>query len=145
MKILVLNGPNLNMLGRRSVKHYGVLTLIDIKKLLVNLAQELGVKLVFFQSNHEGALVDAIQKYRGKVDGIMINPGALTHYGYSLRDGLEDAKVPVVETHLSDITKREAFRKKDVLTGIVVDRIMGLKEQSYLVGLKKLIKHIRKS
>ncbi|MBI2622092.1 type II 3-dehydroquinate dehydratase, partial [Candidatus Microgenomates bacterium] len=76
MKILVLNGPNLNMLGRRSVKHYGVLTLIDIKKLLVNLAQELGVKLVFFQSNHEGALVDAIQKYRGKVDGIMINPGA---------------------------------------------------------------------
>ncbi|MBI1919343.1 3-dehydroquinate dehydratase [Candidatus Microgenomates bacterium] len=144
MKILVLNGPNLNMLGRRSVKHYGVLTLIDIKKLLVNLAQELGVKLVFFQSNHEGALVDAIQKYRGKVDGIMINPGALTHYGYSLRDSLEDAKVPVVETHLSDITKREAFRKKDVLTGIVVDRIMGLKEQSYLVGLKKLIKHIKK-
>lgn len=144
MKILVLNGPNLNMLGRRSVKHYGVLTLIDIKKLLVNLAQELGVKLVFFQSNHEGALVDAIQKYRGKVDGIMINPGALTHYGYSLRDSLEDAKVPVVETHLSDITKREAFRKKDVLTGIVVDRIMGLKEQSYLVSLKKLIKHIKK-
>ncbi|MBI2622131.1 3-dehydroquinate dehydratase, partial [Candidatus Microgenomates bacterium] len=115
-----------------------------IKKLLVNLAQELGVKLVFFQSNHEGALVDAIQKYRGKVDGIMINPGALTHYGYSLRDSLEDAKVPVVETHLSDITKREAFRKKDVLTGIVVDRIMGLKEQSYLVSLKKLIKHIKK-
>lgn len=144
MKILVLNGPNLNMLGRRSVKHYGVLTLIDIKKLLLNLAQELEVKLVFFQSNHEGALVDAIQKYRGKVDGIMINPGALTHYGYSLRDALEDAKVPVVETHLSDITKREAFRKKDILTGIVVDRIMGLKEQSYLIGLKKLVKHIKK-
>lgn len=143
MKILVLNGPNLNMLGKRSVKHYGTLTLEDIKGLLLDLAKKLEIKLIFFQSNHEGELVDTIQKYRDKVNGILINPGALTHYGYSLRDALEDAKVPIMEVHLSDISKREAFRKKDVLDGVAIGPIMGLKEKSYLIGLEKLVKYIK--
>lgn len=130
------------MLGKRSVKHYGTLTLEDIKRLLADLAKKLGVRLLFFQSNHEGVLVDTVQKYRDKINGILINPGALTHYGYSLRDGLEDAKVPIMEVHLSDITKREAFRKTDVLDGVAIGRTMGLKEKSYLIGLEKLVKHV---
>ncbi len=144
MKILVLNGPNLNMLGKRDPNHYGTLTLEEINNLLADEAKKQGVSLIFFQSNHEGVLIDTIQQYRDKIDGILINPGALTHYGYSLRDALEDAGAPVIEVHLSDITKREDFRKIDVLNGIVVERIMGLKEKSYLVGLQKLIAHIKK-
>lgn len=144
MKILVLNGPNLNMLGVRDAKHYGSLTLDAINSMLLDIAKKAKVKLVFFQSNHEGVLVDYIQKNRTKVNGILINPGALTHYGYSLRDGLADTKLPIVEIHLSDITKREGFRKTDVLDGIVAERIMGLKEKSYTLGLKKLIEHIKK-
>ncbi len=143
MKILVLNGPNLNMLGKRNVNHYGTLTLEEINNLLAVEAKKQAVSLTFFQSNHEGKLVDAIQEQRGKIDGILINAGALTHYGYSLRDALEDAGVPVMEVHLSDITKREEFRKIDVLNGVAVDKVMGLKEKSYLVGLEKLIKHIK--
>lgn len=143
MKILVLNGPNLNMLRKRNVKHYGTMTLEEINSLLNNEAKKHDVSLIFFQSNHEGELVDAIQKHRDKIDGILINAGALTHYGYSLRDALEDAKVPVIEVHLSDITKREDFRKVDVLDGVVVERVMGLKEKSYFVGLEKLVEHIK--
>ncbi|MBI2430551.1 MAG: 3-dehydroquinate dehydratase [Candidatus Levybacteria bacterium] len=143
MRILVLNGPNLNMLGKRYEKHYGTVTLSDINTMLGKIAAQHNCKLVFFQSNHEGALIDFLQKEAGKSDGILVNPGALTHYGYSLRDALVDTKLPIVEVHLSDITKREDFRKIDVLDGIVVKRIMGLKEKSYIVGLEKLIKHIK--
>lgn len=144
MKILVLNGPNLNMLGKRDAKHYGTITLKGITMLLKNIAKKHKVTLLFFQSNHEGTLVDFIQKNRTKVDGILINLGALTHYGYSLRDALTDTQLPIVEAHLSDITKREKFRKTDVLDGIVVKRIMGLKEKSYTLGLEKLITYIKK-
>lgn len=144
MKILILNGPNLNMLGARDVKHYGSLTLDAINSMLKKIAKKADVKLVFFQSNHEGALVDYIQENRTKVNGILINPGALTHYGYSLRDGLSDTKLPIMEVHLSDITQREAFRKTDVLDGIVVERIMGMKERSYTLGLEKLIVYLKK-
>lgn len=143
MKILVLNGPNLNMLEKRNIKHYGALTLAEINNLLADEAKRQGVSLTFFQSNHEGKLVDAIQEQRDKIDGILINAGALTHYGYSLRDALVDSGVPVVEVHLSNITKREKFRKIDVLDGVVIDRIIGLKEKSYIVGLEKLINYIK--
>ncbi len=144
MKILVLNGPNLNMLGKREEKYYGTKTLSDINTMLENMATEYNCELVFFQSNHEGALIDFIHTHANDANGIMINPGALTHYGYSLRDALADTKLPIVEIHLSDITKREPFRKIDVLDGIVIDRVMGLKEKNYEVGLKKLIEHIKK-
>ena len=139
MKILVLHGPNLNVLGQRDSSQYGVKTLDEINQELLMIAVKQHITLEIFQSNHEGALIDTIQKSRGVFDGILINPGALTHYGYSLRDALEDSKLPIVEVHLSEITKREAFRKINVLDGIVVDQIVGLKDQSYIKGLIKLL------
>ena len=139
MKILVVNGPNLNMLGKREEKHYGTKTLEEINVSLMQIASKHNIELVFFQSNHEGGLIDFIQQEAQNADGILINPGALTHYGYSLRDSLESAHIPIVEVHLSNILEREPFRKIDVLNGVVLERIMGHKEQSYTIGLKKLI------
>lgn len=141
-KILVIHGPNLNMLGKREAHHYGTLTLQQINDLLAKEAQELGVQLSIFQSNSEGSLIDFIQSQSSDSSGIVINPGALTHYGYALADALTDTKLPIMEVHLSDITKREDFRKIDVLDGVVIDRAMGDKEQSYIAGLQKLVAHI---
>jgi len=143
MKILVINGPNLNILGKRNKKIYGSLTLSQINLLLEKKAKELSVQVLFFQSNHEGEIIDHLQVESGKADGILINPGALTHYGYSLRDALTDTGLPVMEVHLSDIENREDFRKIDVLDGVVVDNIKGLQEESYLLGLEKLVDYIR--
>ncbi|OGL79261.1 3-dehydroquinate dehydratase [Candidatus Uhrbacteria bacterium RIFCSPHIGHO2_12_FULL_54_23] len=148
MNILVINGPNLNMLGRRDSQHYGSLTLNAIEDLLRKKARELGagaeqITLQFFQSNHEGALIDFIQKESFRAQGILINPGALTHYSYALRDALADAGVPVVEAHLSDIAQREPFRRISVIADIVTERVIGLKERSYIVGLEKLIARLR--
>lgn len=143
MKILVINGPNLNILGKRNRKIYGSLTLSQINSLLSKKAKELVVDLVFFQSNHEGEIIDFLQEKSQKSDGILINPGGLTHYGYSLRDALADTKLPIVEVHLSDIDNREEFRKIDVLSGIVVENIKGLQEESYLLGLERLVDYIR--
>lgn len=144
MKILVINGPNLNMLGKRDAKHYGMLTLEQINKRLADLTKDLKVNLVFFQSNHEGEIIDFLQKESVNAAGILINPGALTHYSYSLRDALVDTNLPIVEVHLSDLNKREEFRKIDVLDGIVVKKIMGLREKSYFLGLEILINYIKK-
>lgn len=137
MKILVINGPNLNMLGKRDPEKYGAMTLVQINELLQKKAEEQDMTLIFFQSNHEGEIIDFLQKQNA--DGILINPGALTHYGYSLRDALIDTGLPIVEVHLSNINKREAFRKIDVLTGVARARIMGQKEQSYIKGFEKLL------
>ncbi len=142
-KILVINGPNLNMLGKRDPNLYGLKTLEEINLTLTTIAQENEVDLIFFQSNHEGALIDFIQSEYQNANGILINPGALTHYGYSLRDCLEQTNIPIVEVHVSDIEKREEFRKIDVLDGIVLEKIVGLKEQSYFKGLKVLIEKLR--
>ncbi len=143
MKILVINGPNLNMLGKRDPEHYGKDTLQSIEKLLTAKAKELDVELVFFQSNHEGALIDFIQKESGNADGILINPGALTHYGYSLHDVLADSRLPVVEAHLSNIHAREDWRKVSVIADITIKQIAGLKAKSYTLGLQALIDYIR--
>lgn len=143
MKILVLNGPNLNMLGIRDQNQYGTKTLEEINQVLGDIAAKENVELAFFQSNHEGALIDCIQKHHDTIDGILINPGALTHYSYSLRDALTDTQLPIVEVHLSDIANREDFRNIDVLEGIVLKRIIGLRERSYIKGLENLIGHIR--
>jgi len=143
MKILIINGPNLSMLGKRDASHYGRITLKGVERLLRMKAREISVRgkviLKFFQSNHEGALIDFIQKYSKKAHGILINPGALTHYSYALRDALADSGLPVVEVHLSDIMKRESWRRKSVIADVAVARVMGLKEQSYVVGLEKLV------
>lgn len=139
MKILVVNGPNLNLLGKRQQKHYGTKTLEEINAMLEKKANKHSIQLKFFQSNHEGELIDFIQQESVDADGILINPGALTHYGYSLRDALENIHIPIIEVHLSNILQREPFRRIDVLDKIVKERVMGQKEQSYVVGLEKLI------
>jgi 3-dehydroquinate dehydratase-2 len=143
MKILVINGPNLNMLGRREKKHYGSDTLKSIEEKLTEKGKTLGCKLTFFQSNHEGGIIDFIQKKALGADGILINPGALTHYGYPLHDALLDSGLPVVEVHLSDIHAREKWRRISVISDLVIKQVSGLKTQSYLSGLEALVKHIR--
>lgn len=145
MKILILNGPNLNFLGVRDQKYYGKTTLDGINTLLKKTAEPHGVSLLFFQSNHEGALIDCIQKYHGKIEGILINPGALSHYSYALHDAIVDAKVPTIEVHLSNIFKRDEFRKQTVLRDTVLNIIVGGKEKSYTKGLLELIRHIKRT
>ena len=144
MKILVINGPNLNLLGRREAQHYGSDTLPAIGRALNEKAKALRCELTFFQSNHEGALIDFIQAQSEGADGILINPGALTHYGYSLHDALTDAELPVVEVHLSDIKSREKWRRVSVIEDVAIKQISGLKKQSYTLGLEALVKHIKR-
>ena len=148
MRILIINGPNLNMLGKRDPGQYGSLTLGAIEDLLRAKAGSLSVgheaiELVFFQSNHEGALIDFIQAQSPHAHGILINPGALTHYSYALRDALIDAGLPLVEVHLSDIEPREPFRKISVIADIAAEGVMGMKEESYIEGLERLVKYLK--
>jgi 3-dehydroquinate dehydratase-2 len=143
MKILVINGPNLNMLGKRDAEHYGSDTLQAIEQRLVEKSESLGCELSFFQSNHEGAIIDFIQGKAEGADGILINPASLTHYGYSLHDALVDAGLPVVEVHLSDIQHREEWRQTSVIADIAIKQISGLKKQSYILGLEALVEHIK--
>jgi 3-dehydroquinate dehydratase-2 len=143
MKILVINGPNLNMLGKRDPEHYGTDTLPMIERALTEKSQTLGCQLSFFQSNHEGAIIDFIQANTEGADGILINPAALTHYGYSLHDALLDAGLPVVEVHLSDIKNREEWRKISVISDLAIKQVSGLKKQSYILGLEALVEHIK--
>ena len=143
MRILVINGPNLNMLGKREPEHYGTDSLESIEQKLAEKGKALGCELIFFQSNHEGSIIDFIQEKTSGADGILINPGALTHYGYSLRDALVDTRLPVVEVHLSDIHAREEWRKISVISDVVIKQISGLKIKSYLLGLEALVEHIR--
>jgi len=138
MKILVINGPNLNMLGQRDAAHYGTKTLAEINKSVQQRAEELGVESVVFQSNSEGALIDFIQTQATQAAGIIINPGAFTHYGLSLRDALEDCKLPVIEVHLSNIYSREEWRANSVIAPIARGQISGLGWRGYIVALEYL-------
>lgn len=135
MRILVINGPNLNMLGRRDPSHYGSKTLKEIDEALVERGKELGAEVVTFQSNHEGAIIDFIQEQSPKSDGIIINAGALTHYSYALMDALADAQLPVIEVHISDIHSREEFRRKSVIEPVARKQISGHGWQGYLEAL----------
>jgi len=143
MRILVINGPNLNMLGKREPEYYGGQTLESIEGMLSQRAQELGCELTFFQSNHEGEIIDFIQKETLTAAGILINPGALTHYGYSLHDALADCKLPVVEVHLSNIYAREDWRRKSVIADATIGQVTGFKTESYSLGLVALTNYIR--
>ncbi len=138
MRILVLNGPNLNLLGERDPSIYGERTLDDINADIAARAQELNVQPVFFQSNHEGDLIDTIHAERKLSGGIIINPGALTHYSYALRDALEAVGLPVVEVHLTDISAREEFRRVSVISPIAWKTIMGKGSRGYLEALDAL-------
>ncbi len=136
--ILVLHGPNLNALGRRDRHHYGTLTLDEINRRIRERATVLGVAVEFFQSNHEGALIDHLQERVDGIDGVVINAGALTHYGLSLKDALTDAGVPVVEVHLSNIHARESWRRHSVLADTARGQIAGLGWRGYTAALEAL-------
>ena len=138
MKVLVIYGPNLNRLGKRDPAHYGTRTLPDINKALSKRAAELNLELISFQSNSEGALIDFLQKEAEGADGIIINPGALTHYGLSLRDALEFTGLPIVEVHLSNIHAREEWRSKSVIAPIARGQIVGLGWRGLLAALESL-------
>jgi len=138
MKILVINGPNLNMLGKRDKTIYGDKTLAQIDTILKKEGKRLGTEIVSFQSNSEGALIDFIQKNSSKANGIIINPGALTHYGFSLLDALDDSGLPVIEVHLSNIYAREEWRTESVIAPIAKGQISGLGWQGYMAALQIL-------
>ncbi len=139
MRVLVLHGPNLNALGAREPEIYGRLTLRDIDKMLEDKAARLGVEVLSFQSNSEGSLIDFIQTHAANSDGILINPGALTHYGLSLRDALAGAGLPVLEVHLSNVYAREPFRHTSVIAPIAVGQVSGLGWRGYILGLGALV------
>ncbi|MBI4233509.1 MAG: type II 3-dehydroquinate dehydratase [Chloroflexi bacterium] len=143
MLFLLINGPNLNILGRRDRAVYGSATLEDLEEEVRRRAEELGVEVSFFQSNSEGLLVDYLQKRAAEARGIIINPGALTHYGLSLREALVDTRLPVVEVHLSNIYGREEWRAKSMVTPIAVGQVSGLGLRGYLYALDFLAAHIR--
>ena len=139
MKILVMNGPNLNLLGKREPDIYGSCTLDDINKRVSALAHELGVEVTFFQSNHEGDLVQKIQDAMGIYQAIVINPGAYTHTSVALRDAISSTGIPTVETHISNIYKREEFRKHSYISGVAVGQITGFGADSYLLALRAAV------
>ena len=136
MKILVINGPNLNLLGKREPQIYGAETLADINRRIAALAVELGVEVAFFQSNHEGELVQKIQDAMGVYQAIVINPGAYTHTSVALRDAISSTGIPTIETHISNIYKREEFRHHSYISGVAAGQITGFGPDSYLLALR---------
>lgn len=141
-RVLVLHGPNLNLLGRREPEVYGTQTLADIDAMLEAAAKELGVELETFQSNHEGALIDRIQAAMGVASGIVINPGGFTHTSVALRDALAGVSLPIVEVHLSNVYAREAFRHHSYVTPIALGVISGLGAPGYRYALDALVAHL---
>ena len=142
MQILVLHGPNLNLLGVREPKIYGRDTLDDINARLGARAAESNVELRIVQSNHEGVLIDELHAARARFDGILINPGAFTHYSYALRDAIAATDLPAVEVHLSNVHRREEFRHTSVLVPVCIGQVMGLGWRSYLLGLEGLLAYL---
>ena len=143
LSILVLHGPNLNLLGKREPAVYGSQTLSNINDSLAQVANLLGVELTFFQSNHEGALVDEIQSALDRHQGILINPGAYTHTSVAIRDAIAAVALPTVEVHLSNIHQREAFRHHSYIAPVAVGQISGFGADSYRLGLEGLVAYLR--
>lgn len=143
LSILVLHGPNLNLLGKREPGVYGIETLADINQSLEGDARSLQVKLVTYQSNHEGALVDAIHAALGTHQGILINPGAYTHTSVAIRDAIAAVDLPTVEVHLSNVYRRESFRHHSYIAPVAIGQISGFGLESYRLGLRGLVQYLR--
>ncbi|WP_417733787.1 type II 3-dehydroquinate dehydratase [Roseovarius sp.] len=140
--ILILNGPNLNLLGTRQPEVYGHTTLADIEAMCRNKAKTLDVELGFFQSNHEGALVDEIHAARGRFDGIILNAGAYTHTSVALRDAISSVELPMIELHLSNVHAREEFRHKSYIAGVALGVICGFGAKGYGLALEAMLGHL---
>lgn len=138
-KILIIHGPNLNLLGKREIDVYGKLSLEEINSKLKARAKELKVEIDIFQTNIEGEIVDAIQKAKDKYQALVINPGGYTHYSVAIRDAIAGVKIPTVEVHLSNIYAREEFRQKSVIAPVAQGQIAGFGAESYLLGLKAAV------
>ena len=140
MNVLVINGPNLNLLGTREPEIYGEDTLEELMMWLETNPISTEHSFKFYQSNHEGEIIDTIHDERHWAHGILINPGAFTHYSYAIRDAISAVKIPTVEVHISDIHKREEFRQISVISQVCIHQVFGLGKDSYLEGLERLIK-----
>jgi len=134
-KILIINGPNLNMLGKRETNVYGNQTLESIAILVNEEAERLGVETTFVQSNHEGEIIDSVHQAVGKYDCIVINPGAYTHYSYAIRDAIKAVEIPTIEVHISNIHNREDFRRESVIAPVCIGQICGFGANSYIIAL----------
>lgn len=143
MKILVINGPNLNMLGTREPEKYGTTTLAEIEKELYAYSFELGIDLETFQSNHEGEIIDKIQEALNNFDGILINAGGYTHTSVAIRDAISSVNLPCVEVHMTNIYAREEFRHQSLIAPVCVGHIVGLGVNGYKLGLKALNDYIK--
>ncbi len=140
--LLVINGPNLNLLGQRQPDVYGATTLEDIQTLCVAKAEKLGANISFFQSNHEGQLIDAVHGAKGKFDGLIMNAGAYTHTSVAIMDAISSVDVPAIEVHLSNIHAREAFRRQSYISAVAIGQICGFGADSYLLAIEAMINHL---
>ena len=149
MKILIMNGPNINLTGERNRGHYGSLTLDEINANITKEAEKLGVEVEFYQSNHEGAIIDRLHAARkaanGGIDAVVINAGAYTHYSYAIRDAIAAVKVPTVEVHMSNVHAREEFRHTSVIAPVCIGSIAGFGSFSYHLALAALIERFKKN
>jgi 3-dehydroquinate dehydratase II len=140
--LLLMNGPNLNRLGKREPQIYGSQTLHDLEEELIRFAAQYDIKLTCYQSNHEGDIIDQIHEAEGKFDGIVLNPGAFTHYSYAIRDAIASVNIPVVEVHISNIHAREPFRHQSVIAPVTIGQIVGLGVTGYKLALLALLEKV---
>jgi len=143
MKLLLINGPNLNLLGTREPEKYGNVTLADIEINLIERAKSFGAELEVFQSNHEGEIIDRIQTAKGLIDGIIINAGGYTHTSVAIRDAISAVQIPVVEVHMTNIHAREVFRHTSLISGVSIGQVIGFGAKSYEFALEGLVEFLK--